>query len=94
MSDQKICTMNCHPPEGDPRTKNEMQATCDDCIVPAKSKQTVQVWVAKRSVINTGLWVLENDTAATLGKPEILGFVANDYHEGGRLRVTLEYIHE
>lgn len=28
----KICTMNCGPAAGDPRTANERKLLCDDCL--------------------------------------------------------------
>ena len=49
----------------------------------------IKTYVARRSVINTGLWVESGDDGATVGKPEILGVSANDYHEGAVLEVIL-----
>lgn len=28
----KVCTMNCGPCAGDPRTANERKLLCDDCL--------------------------------------------------------------
>ena len=46
----------------------------------------------KRSIIGTGIWVDEDDKNATLGKLEIYGLKANEYHEGAELLVTAEVI--
>jgi hypothetical protein len=52
-----------------------------------------KVYVAKRSVINTGIWVEADDDAATLGQLEIMGVAANDYYEGAILIVTCQVAH-
>jgi hypothetical protein len=49
----------------------------------------IKTYVARRSVINTGLWVESGDDSATMGQPKILGVSANDYHEGAVLEVIL-----
>ena len=46
----------------------------------------------KRSVIGTGIWVDTDDEKNVLGKPEIYGIKANEYHEGAELLVTCEVI--
>lgn len=55
-------------------------------IEETKSK----TYIAKRSVINTGIWVPIDSNGMNIkeNKSEILGFVANDYHEGAKLHLT------